>query len=85
MSIVKLIMKRLFEDEGYDRKIRPVRDYDNVVKIDVSFFLFSINELSEAEKKLVTTAYLELVWFDQFLHWDPGDYENITHFHIPQV
>ena len=85
MSNVKSIIKRLFEDEHYDRRLRPVRDYDDTVHLDVSFFLFSINKLDETEEKLVTTAYLELVWIDQYLHWDPGDYEGIEHFYIPQV
>jgi hypothetical protein len=25
------------------------------------------------------------VWIDQYLHWDPGDYEGIEHFYLPQV
>ncbi|XP_048745875.2 neuronal acetylcholine receptor subunit alpha-6-like [Ostrea edulis] len=84
MSNVKEIIKRLFEEGHYDRKIRPVQDYDEAVHLDVSFFLFSINHLNEAEEKLVTTAYLELVWTDENLHWDPGDHEGIEHFYIPQ-
>lgn len=85
MSNVKEIIKRLFEEGHYDRKIRPVQDYDEAVHLDVSFFLFSINHLNEAEEKLVTTAYLELVWTDENLHWDPGNHEGIEHFYIPQV
>ncbi|XP_061189725.1 neuronal acetylcholine receptor subunit alpha-3-like [Saccostrea echinata] len=84
MSNVKAITKRFFEDEKYDKKIRPVRDYSTAVQMDVSLFLFSINKLDEVQEKLVTTAYLELVWIDEYLTWDPEDHEGIEHFYIPQ-
>ncbi|XP_062571330.1 neuronal acetylcholine receptor subunit alpha-6-like [Saccostrea cucullata] len=84
MSHVKAITKRLFVDEKYDKKIRPVRDYDTAVEMDVSLFLFSINKLDEVQEKLVTTAYLELVWIDEYLAWDPDDHDDIEHFYIPQ-
>lgn len=56
--------------EDYSNEIRPVRDQDKTVFIHTSYYLTSINEVDVVGQRLITTGFLLLRWWDEFLQWD---------------
>jgi hypothetical protein len=58
---------------------------DLLLTFDVSFYLSSINEVSEVNEKLVTTGFISLEWIDELLRWTPADYNYTDRIFIPQV
>lgn len=56
--------------ENYSNEIRPVRDQDERVFIYTSYYLTNINEVDVVGQRLVTTGFLLLRWWDEFLQWD---------------
>ena len=69
----------------YSPKVRPVIRQDLPLILDVSFYLSSINEVSEVKEKLVTTGFITLEWIDELLRWSPADYNYTDRIFIPQV
>lgn len=56
--------------EDYSNEIRPVVDQDKTVFIHTSYYLTSINEVDVVGQRLITTGFLLLRWWDEFLQWD---------------
>ena len=54
-------------------------------EVQVDYYLFAINELSEVTETLKTTGFLAVQWTDAFLQWNPDDYGGIDRCHWPQV
>ncbi|XP_061189928.1 neuronal acetylcholine receptor subunit alpha-5-like [Saccostrea echinata] len=69
---------------NYSSKVRPMIIQNQPVNLDVSFYLSSVNEVSEVKEKLVTTGYLMLSWTDELLRWTPSNYNNTDTIFIPQ-
>lgn len=55
---------------NYSNKVRPVQDQDDTVYVMTSFILADLNDVDAVQQRLVTTAYLRIVWIDEFLQWD---------------
>lgn len=64
----KSLQKTLMTD--YSNKVRPVQDQDDTVYVMTSFILADLNDVDAVQQRLVTTAYLRIVWIDEFLKWD---------------
>jgi hypothetical protein len=47
---------------NYDSRVRPINNQWTAIGIDVSLFLFSINEVDEVKEKLTSTGCLEVSW-----------------------
>ncbi|XP_062604278.1 neuronal acetylcholine receptor subunit alpha-6-like, partial [Saccostrea cucullata] len=79
---VQTLISDLFDN--YTPKVRPTVIQDHPIQLDVSFYLSSVNEVSEVKEKLVTTGFLVLIWIDELLRWTPSDYNNTDTIFIPQ-
>lgn len=55
---------------NYSNKVRPVKNQDHTVQLTASFLLSDINDVDAVQQRLVTTAYLNIFWFDELLVWD---------------
>lgn len=80
---VNTLLNDLFTN--YNPRVRPVQNQMYPVVMDVSLYLFSVNEVDEVNEKLVTTGFLELTWNDTLLQWDPNSYNGVDLLNIPQV
>ena len=80
----KLLREKLFITNGYDRKVRPSRNYTDPMDIYISLHLRSINGLDESAEILTTTGYIMLSWYDSELVWNTTDFGNISFIYIPQ-
>lgn len=80
---VNTLLSDLFTN--YNPRVRPVQNQMDPVVMDVSLYLFSVNEVDEVNEKLVTTGFLDLKWNDTLLQWDPDSYNGINLLNLPQV
>ncbi|XP_053406956.1 acetylcholine receptor subunit beta-like [Mercenaria mercenaria] len=74
----------LFTTNGYNTKVRPVSDQNDVTSVSIDFALVGINSFNDADQKLTTTGYLTVKWTDELLVWTPSDYDNIQSILVPQ-
>lgn len=69
---------------NYSNKVRPVKNQDHTVQVITSFHLADINDVEVVQQRLVTTAYLSILWFDELLVWDK-QITNIERLYFKQV
>lgn len=55
---------------NYSTSVRPVLDQDDTILIFTTLYLAGINDIDAVAQRLVTTAFLDLEWIDEFLQWD---------------
>ncbi|ESP05440.1 hypothetical protein LOTGIDRAFT_52159, partial [Lottia gigantea] len=68
---------------GYEKSVRPVRQANTAVLIKMGLTLTQIFDMDEKNQILVTNVWLDQEWTDEFLTWDPKDFNNITTIRIP--
>nr|KAG5703101.1 hypothetical protein BaRGS_012163 [Batillaria attramentaria] len=68
---------------GYEKSVRPVRNASTPVVIRMGLTLTQIFDMDEKDQVLVTNVWLDQEWVDEFLVWDPTDFNNITMIRIP--
>ena len=80
----KSLVTDLFTANNYQKKVRPVRDQNDLLVLRVDFHLIGINGVDEASQRLTTTGYLSTLWKDQYLEWDPTSYGGMISINVPQ-
>lgn len=68
--------KRLFD--GYDPWIRPVMNVHDKIEVKLDFTLLQLINMNDQVESMTVSGYLNLVWMDEFMHWEPNEEENIT-------
>lgn len=58
-----------FDDELFEQGSAGRRQ-DDTVYVMTSFILADLNDVDAVQQRLVTTAYLRIIWIDEFLQWD---------------
>ncbi|KAH3834912.1 acetylcholine receptor subunit alpha-like isoform X2 [Dreissena polymorpha] len=84
ISEAKALRKKLFVTDEYDKRIRPIDNQTHSIDVNVNLYLLSVNDLSEKDEVLTTTAYLSVSWNDSNLIWEPKNYGGIKLYHWPQ-
>ncbi|EGT54971.1 hypothetical protein CAEBREN_30784 [Caenorhabditis brenneri] len=76
---------RLVHDllDNYDKKAKPMWDNSKPINVSFSMDLYQILELNEPQQYILLNAWIIERWFDEFLYWNPDDYENITELRLP--
>ncbi|WAQ95162.1 ACHB-like protein [Mya arenaria] len=69
--------------DGYDRRIRPVRNQSHSVHIRVNFELYTFKEIDEISGTFSVAGNLELIWRDENLSWDPSKHEGVYSLVVP--
>ena len=81
---VRNLLNELFTIRDYDTRVRPITNQTDPLVVFVEYFLYGVNDVNEVEQRLTTTGYLEIVWQDEFLSWDPLSYGGLEYVYIPQ-
>ena len=68
----KALKTKLFSD--YDKSLKPKGRID----VDVEFALFQVNDLMEKNQIISVEIWVNQVWYDRRLTWNPADYGNLT-------
>jgi len=61
---------------GYNRKLLPILDEDDVTTIFMKFRIVSINNFDEVSGELDLTMVYYMIWTEERLTWDPALYGN---------
>lgn len=67
----------------YDKRILPQHNTSAPVPLSLGVRLLNLVELFEKEEILETGVYLQQMWFDFRLMWDPSRYQRLHVIHIP--
>ncbi|XP_054754074.1 neuronal acetylcholine receptor subunit alpha-10-like [Lytechinus pictus] len=67
----------------YSRYVRPVFNESTIIYVYYHMRLSRILQMDERNQILITAMWLEQSWIDEYLTWNPDEYDNITAVHIP--
>ncbi|GAB1606055.1 acetylcholine receptor subunit beta-like 1 [Argonauta hians] len=72
----------LFDKNGYNPLIRPVRHVNETIVIFFSLALSQLITVDEKNQVMKTNVWLQMYWTDYQLQWDGKDYGDITSIRI---
>ncbi|KAM5245987.1 5-hydroxytryptamine receptor 3A [Ctenodactylus gundi] len=67
----------------YKKGVRPVRDWRKPTIVSIDVILYAILSVDEKNQVLTTYIWYRQFWNDEFLQWNPEDFDNITKLSIP--
>uniref|UniRef100_A0A1I8GIH3 Neur_chan_LBD domain-containing protein n=1 Tax=Macrostomum lignano TaxID=282301 RepID=A0A1I8GIH3_9PLAT len=68
---------------GYDRTSRPVINDSTQIRVHIAVALFHILDTDEKHQTFSALMSIRLRWTDEYLTWDPEDFNGTTNLHIP--
>ncbi|KAI3383101.1 hypothetical protein SNEBB_006676 [Seison nebaliae] len=74
-----LIYQRILQKNNYWKKMRP----KGTVEVNFSMNLNSIVSMEEREQIIVLHAFIDQIWVDQRLSWNPSNFDDISVMRIP--
>merc|ERR1712180_463169 len=77
--------KRLYSNllANYDRLIRPVANSSDRLTVHMRLKLSQVIGVDMRRQILITNVWLEQEWLDYKLKWNPAEYGNVKHLHVP--
>ncbi|KYO42650.1 5-hydroxytryptamine receptor 3A [Alligator mississippiensis] len=67
----------------YNKGVRPVRDWRTTTNVAIDVMVYAILNVDEKNQVLTTYIWYRQHWIDEFLKWDPEDFDNITQVSLP--
>uniref|UniRef100_H0VHT4 5-hydroxytryptamine receptor 3A n=1 Tax=Cavia porcellus TaxID=10141 RepID=H0VHT4_CAVPO len=67
----------------YRKSVRPVRDWRKPTTVSIDAIVYAILSVDEKNQVLTTYIWYRQFWTDEFLQWNPEDFDNITKLSIP--
>jgi hypothetical protein len=72
------LFHNIFIENDYSTLVRPTVNATNrISRVETELKLLQI-DLDEKYQELISTAWIEMTWFDSRLTWNPDDYDGIT-------
>jgi hypothetical protein len=72
------LFQNIFVENEYSILVRPALNSTNrITRVETELKLLQI-DLDEKYQELISTAWIEMTWFDGRLTWNPDDYDGIT-------
>ncbi|XP_055516469.1 5-hydroxytryptamine receptor 3A-like [Leucoraja erinacea] len=68
---------------NYSKAVRPVRDWRRTTTVAIDLMVYAILNVDEKNQVLTTYIWYRQFWTDEFLQWDPQDFDNIIQLSIP--
>ncbi|XP_023063824.1 5-hydroxytryptamine receptor 3A isoform X3 [Piliocolobus tephrosceles] len=68
---------------NYRKGVRPVRDWRKPTTVSIDVIVYAILDVDEKNQVLTTYIWYRQYWTDEFLQWNPEDFDNITKLSIP--
>ncbi|KAF8793926.1 acetylcholine receptor subunit alpha-L1-like [Argiope bruennichi] len=90
-SVTNISAKRVYSEKDlrrhifadYDKFVRPAAHPDSTITVSTGITPLSIRELDTKTQVLVMDTYMLMKWNDDFLKWDPSEFNNITELRLP--
>lgn len=68
--------------KGYPGKtVHPVKNHSSTVRVDLGMALIHL-DLDEMKSVLEVDGWMRLNWTDEYLSWDPAQYEDLRQIHF---
>ncbi|XP_019637921.1 PREDICTED: neuronal acetylcholine receptor subunit alpha-10-like [Branchiostoma belcheri] len=67
----------------YDKNVRPVRNFSRPTEVRMDVSLRQILGLAEREQVLTSLLWIRMYWTDEYLSWDPDQYDELDVIRIP--
>ncbi|XP_059082265.1 acetylcholine receptor subunit alpha-type acr-16-like isoform X1 [Tigriopus californicus] len=67
--------------EHYDIHVHPVKDSSKAVTVAIGMAIIHL-DVNEMKSVMGVDAWMRFDWKDEFLTWDPMDYDNLTQIHL---
>ena len=71
------------QNVSFFRLIRPVGNSTDRLTVKMGLKLSQIIGVDMKRQILITNVWLEQEWLDYKLKWNPADYGNVRHLHVP--
>uniref|UniRef100_A0A6J0TLH5 5-hydroxytryptamine receptor 3A-like n=1 Tax=Pogona vitticeps TaxID=103695 RepID=A0A6J0TLH5_9SAUR len=68
---------------NYTKGVRPVRNWRKATNVAIDFMVYAILSVDEKNQVLTTYIWYRQHWIDEFLQWNPKDFDNITQMSVP--
>uniref|UniRef100_A0A3P9A4L0 5-hydroxytryptamine receptor 3A n=1 Tax=Esox lucius TaxID=8010 RepID=A0A3P9A4L0_ESOLU len=68
---------------GYKKGVRPVRNWRNCTMVAIDLMVYSILSVDEKNQVLTTYVWYRQEWTDEFLVWNPKDFDDVNQTSIP--
>ncbi|XP_064207088.1 5-hydroxytryptamine receptor 3A [Anguilla rostrata] len=68
---------------GYKKGVRPVRDWRQSTMVAIDLMVYSILNVDEKNQVLTTYVWYRQQWVDEFLVWNPEDFDDVKQVSIP--
>ncbi|CAH2324485.1 5-hydroxytryptamine receptor 3A-like [Pelobates cultripes] len=62
--------------------VRPVKDWRNPTVVYIDFYLYTVIDLDTSLQILTTLLWFNMVWTDEFISWNPGNFCEINRVRI---
>ncbi|CAJ0940361.1 unnamed protein product [Ranitomeya imitator] len=69
--------------DGYHKDVRPVKNWRTTTTVYIEVAVYAILGVDEKNQFVKTYIWYNQSWVDEFLKWDPIQFDNITHIFIP--
>ncbi|CAH1774052.1 unnamed protein product [Owenia fusiformis] len=73
----------LLDKRPYKKVVIPRYDASQPVTIDMSFTILQIKSMDEHQQEMSFHGWLDVIWRDPRLTWNPVDYENVDQIIVP--
>uniref|UniRef100_A0A4W3GQ48 5-hydroxytryptamine receptor 3B-like n=1 Tax=Callorhinchus milii TaxID=7868 RepID=A0A4W3GQ48_CALMI len=67
----------------YNKGVRPVKEWSTSTTIYIDFVLHAVLEVDGQNQKLRTSVWYRQVWTDEFLRWNPKNFDGISEISLP--
>uniref|UniRef100_A0A3Q1HSK2 5-hydroxytryptamine receptor 3A n=1 Tax=Acanthochromis polyacanthus TaxID=80966 RepID=A0A3Q1HSK2_9TELE len=72
-----------FLSAGYKKGVRPVKDWRTSTIVAIDLMVYSILSVDEKNQVLTTYVWYRQSWTDEFLVWNPEDFDEVKQVSIP--
>ncbi|KAJ3589337.1 hypothetical protein NHX12_010182 [Muraenolepis orangiensis] len=72
-----------FLSAGYKKGVRPVKDWRDSTTVAIDLMIYSILNVDEKNQVLTTYIWYRQAWTDEFLVWDPEDFDEVKQVSVP--
>ena len=77
ISFEEQLTRELFENRGYNPKVRPVSFDSDYLRLNFSLALIQITDLNVKDKESELAVWIYFRWYDAGLKWNPQDYGGL--------
>ncbi|XP_048471543.1 5-hydroxytryptamine receptor 3A [Rhincodon typus] len=68
---------------NYSKGVRPVRDWRKTTTVAIDVMVYAILDVDEKNQVLTTYIWYRQIWTDEFLMWNPKNFDDIKQISIP--